>query len=297
MFLYKAFGLGIGSEVALPELPVSEGFPDILIRREIPSRMPPENSGNGANFLFGYAPGGLKFVVRDGEEIIVYPEEGFDEELLRTLLLGSILATLLRQRGYLVLHACGLARDGYAFGFVGDSGWGKSTMAELFYQHGYTVLHDDLLAIDTQAADPAIIPGYPQIRLRQQAGVHLRPDYYTLPTLAHDFNKRVHLPKHKLPAYPLPLRKLYFLEPTVAAENAVVPLSGQEAIIELVRHTRVTNLITAKSETTVHFKQCAHLIQSVPLARLKRIRSLDLLPQLLALVEEDLQMQEASAAA
>ena len=45
---------------------------------------------------------------------------------------------LLRQRGLLTLHASVIRSKGKDYiGFVGDSGYGKSTLAEYFSQQGY----------------------------------------------------------------------------------------------------------------------------------------------------------------
>jgi hypothetical protein len=69
----------------------------------------------------------------DGEDAILvgYP---IDEYLV---------ARLLGQRGGVILHASSVAIDGRAFVFLGHSGAGKSTMAELASEAGAEVLSDD----------------------------------------------------------------------------------------------------------------------------------------------------------
>ncbi len=69
------------------------------------------------------------FLVREGRLVTVDPAPGIDQGTLRIFLLGPVLAALLRQRGYLVLHASAVAYSGGAAAFLGLSGRGKSTLA------------------------------------------------------------------------------------------------------------------------------------------------------------------------
>jgi hypothetical protein len=198
------------------------------------------------------------------------------------------MAALLRQRGLLVLHACGVARDGSAIGFLGDSGWGKSTIAEYFCQNGYGLVTDDILAIDVNEPSPIAYPGYPDIKLREEAGDHLRVDFEHLPTVVPNEPRRASNRADTLLSHPVEIRKLYVLQNQVAPQLGIVSLTSSEHLIELVRHTRSKNLLTGPESGSQHLQQCRALLEKVPVSVLERIKSLDSLPQILELVEHDL---------
>lgn len=71
---------------------------------------------------------------------------------------------------WLVLHGCVLEIDGYAVGFLGPSGWGKSTLAANFLNHGFPLLADDLALIQPMRRSRFYIqPGPREIRLWPQS--------------------------------------------------------------------------------------------------------------------------------
>lgn len=234
--------------------------------------------------------------------------------ILETYLLGVLMATLLRQRGFLVLHACCVAKDGKAVAFVGESGWGKSTLSEYFCQHGYTLLSDDVLAIrvgaahsdenhfdagspNTAAPDaegrsdrderPVAIPGYPQIRLRAEAGRLLRTDFDELPLVNEGNSKRYTVPD-AFPNRPFPLHKVYLLEPGYGEKNTLEPMDKRTALLRLSLHARATNLIHAPSYRAQLLRQCEKLVHHVPVDRLRRVRDLNRLHEIKALVDRDI---------
>ncbi|MCA1992897.1 MAG: hypothetical protein LDL41_12810, partial [Coleofasciculus sp. S288] len=127
MYLYKAYNLSIHSELPLPELIPTESLPDVVLR--LGKLMNPEQRiSNGGNYFRGKVEGLGMFLVQGGREIVIDPEPGIDEAVLRPLILGPILSVVLRQRGLLVLHASSFADKGEAVAFIAESGWGKSTL-------------------------------------------------------------------------------------------------------------------------------------------------------------------------
>lgn len=87
---------------------------------------------------------------------------------------------------------------------------------------------------------------------------------------------------------PLLLKKIYVLDNIGHPHHAIEPLQMQETFVELVRHSRVTNLLTTEDFMGSHLHQCTELIQKVPISRLVRQHSLDALPALMQLVQADL---------
>ena len=124
MYVYTANNLCIHSEICLPELVVSEGTPEIVIRLGKLHNLPQESSGRGNRFL-GELRGVGRFLIEGGREIVVEPISGIDESMLRPSILGPAMSVVLRQRGLLVLHASSVAINHTAVAFLGSAGWGK----------------------------------------------------------------------------------------------------------------------------------------------------------------------------
>src|SRR5262245_40200779 len=134
-FSYSAYGLGIQSEISLPELPPARGNSDVWIRFGTAKWPGLTQAGkpysfflDGTDIYLSWHDAGV-FLVRGGQEIIVDPLPGVNEAVIRLFLTGA-LAMILHQRGVLVIHASVVAISGQsAVAFLGERGWGKSTMA------------------------------------------------------------------------------------------------------------------------------------------------------------------------
>jgi hypothetical protein len=227
-----------------------------------------------------------RFVARGGCEIVVDPAPEVDERVLRSFILGSVLAMILHQRGRLVLHASAVAVDGAAVAFLGGSGWGKSTTAAALHTRGHRVVADDVMAVQESAGCPAVCPGFPQIKLWPEAVISLGDDVNRLPRLHPLLEKRVRRVTDGFSQNPLPLGQVYVL--TFGETQEIEPLRPQEALVELVRHSYLTHLLRPLGEASSHFLQCASLVKNVSIYRLKRPRSLRELSDLAQLVEENL---------
>lgn len=161
MYSYIAYGAGIHSELSLPELvAVEEASDDItILLRDLTNseKLATQNT----TFFLGKTANIGTFLVRGGKEIIIDPSPGVDGDLLRTIVLGPIWAVLLRQRGLAVFHASSININNSAIAFLGGSGWGKSTLAEAFYDRGYGVITDDVMAVRIEESPPQVFPAYP----------------------------------------------------------------------------------------------------------------------------------------
>lgn len=288
MYIYTAYSLSIYSELPLPELIavpcLSNCFADVTIRL---GRLDNVTKSNGSDCFIGQVSHVGIFLICQGKEIVVDPVSGVDEALLRTILLGPILAVLLRQRRYLVLHASSIAINGMAVAFMAESGWGKSTLAEAFHTQGYAVLTDDLLAIKVDSSPPLVLPSFPQIKLWPDAALSMGHTLETLPFLHVQTAKRSHRLQQGFFQDSLPLKRIYVL--ANGTQHAVVPLTPQAGFIELVRHTRAITLLKDLQFQQEHLHQCTNLLKHVSVRRLERFRSLSSLPDLVQLVQQDLE--------
>lgn len=286
-----AYGLGICSAIRLPELPSGGMAADIVIRFGKAERLPSELAG--AERSFQITPEGVHLlwkevgtlIVREGREIIIDPAPSVEEPMLRLFILGPALAVLLHQRGLLVLHASSVTAHGAAVAFVGEPGSGKSTLAAAFHAAGHGVLADDVTAVQFDQDVPLVLPGVSQLKLWPDIVRALGEDPQALPRLHPSVEKRAYRIVSGSPPTPLPLHRVFVLAEGVV--RLIEPLRAPEALVELLRHSYCARLLQIQQAAT-HFFQCANLISSVPIRRLKTPRSLAALRDLVWFIEGEL---------
>jgi len=154
-YVYHAYGLNIRSDLELPLLLPGKGNPDVTISYGTVPDSLPDVKGKGICFqaakgeLLLNVPNVAKYLIKNGDTIIIERHPETDADSVRLFLLGAAIGTLLHQRGFLVLHANAIVVDGGAVLFMGESGVGKSTTAAAFNQKGYAIAADDVCATVT----------------------------------------------------------------------------------------------------------------------------------------------------
>lgn len=284
----RAYGLQIESELPLPELEPSEAGPEIHIGFGTVSRRPEESVMDRcvsatADEVHLFWPQAGSFLVRRGVEIIVDAVAGVEERLLRIGILGPALATLLQQRGSLVLHASAVSINGRAVAFVGWKGQGKSTTAAALFGQGFPLLTDDVLALKVNGKSPPLAhPSFPQFKLWPDSARHsLGDDPESLPTLMENYDKRARSAASGFARQAQPLAGIYVLsEGEALAANR---LSPQETFKQLVTHTfcaRYGAKMFLGKAGAAHMQNCAKVAGAVPVFKLERPRSMAGLSQL-----------------
>jgi hypothetical protein len=295
VFSYFAYGLKIGSHLALPELITydSEEFDvTIAVNRElqIDDFISPEIINCPWSIQLKkdkaviYVRGTGVFTIENGHKITIVPAPEYTELLARFYLVGTVMAVVLYQREYLVLHSSAVNINGGAVAFLGVSGEGKSSTAATFATYGYPLITDDVAPLDLTAKPPVMYPGFPQVKVGQEIAGALGYNYDTLHSVTTFKDKRALRPKEQFSLAPLPLKRIYVL--TSDSEFAIEPIRASEAVTEIARHSRPTTLY--HSGGAPHFFQCANLVKQQPIYRLRRPKNLDLLPELVKCVEQDL---------
>jgi hypothetical protein len=293
VYSYTAYGLGIRSELPLPELDAPHGAgSDIEIRfgrldrirlqaagRRHHARLTPHEAE-----LFWEEVGA--FQVRDGREIIIDPTYASDHDGIRLLLLGSVFGVLLHQRQTLLLHASAVAIDGRVVAFMGHSGWGKSTMAAAFHAAGHEVLTDDITAIAIEGSQVCVIPGFPQIKLHPDSAEATGHAVTSLPRLHGKVEKRALRFIDRFSRQPLPLSCIYVLAEGLQPE--IEEVRRQDALVELVRHSYAAGILKSTGAASANMLQCADVARTVPLRRLRKGHSLEMLPELVRIVTQDI---------
>jgi hypothetical protein len=290
VYRYFAYGLGVKSELCIPQFQQYAGATNLVIRlskiglrattSEYPVHLEIEPDFITLE-LFGIA----QFRICEGKEIIIAPYPSVDETLLRVYLTGIVTGLLLYQLGFLVLHASSVVVGGSAIAFIGPEKAGKSSLAAALYMRGYPVLADDNTALRLDAGSVQVYPGFPQLKLNSDTGSALgfAPDDLTF--LHSSEVKRGLNAVESFPRSTLPLRCAYVLS-TNGTEmgGAIERISSREALLELVRNSIPTRF--RMPDEPNHFRQCGTLAERLPLFRLHRPQlSVTSLPELAAVVE------------
>jgi hypothetical protein len=287
MYPYSAYGLCIHSELELPGLPEGGGRPDVIFRfGAVDSTEPRTTIGQE---IAHHAKGGW-FLISEGREIVMHPPQDVDPDLLCVLLLGRMMAFLLRQRGWLPLHASGVNIDGRAVLFLGSSGAGKSTLAAAFHARGHQLITDDVAAVRIVSDQCIVLPAGPRVRLLKDAS-----SVFAGSNPEDTFQWRKHLFHLAGPALPdwLEVSRIYLLSWGERIGGEIIP--PMRAAAELSRNSVVRHRRMDIAALAAHLQAIAAVTLSVPFGRLYRPRSMDSLAALIRWVEADSGSQTATA--
>ncbi len=295
---YTAHGLSIRSEFPIPEFSTSidpRSGPDIIIRRsELPGGNEQDPTGAGRAYHlssreFLYVNGQCgRFLVRNGDEIIVDPDPEVEDRVWRLSLFGAALGLLLIQRGYLMLHGGAVAFPAGTALLLGPSLMGKSTLTSELCLQGGRLLTDDVVSIETSASPPMVMPGIPFIKLWPDTISHA-PDGAWTRALHPDFSKLGHRVEDGTLADPTPVGRIYVL--AVGEKLESEPISGVEAFKALMASLYATrygeSFVSglAGHETLV---KMTRLLDHATVTVLRRPRDLGLLPETAAMIAGEL---------
>lgn len=297
---YNVCGLSMVSNIPFPELASTNGRHPECSFQLLSGQEPQPASWNW--FHHWYFPEGTRWlscargdgcyllrfhdlanflVSRNGEEILCYPEPHTPPETVRHLLLDQVIPLVLNLRGKEALHASAVITPHGACAFMGEAGWGKSTLAGSFLSSGCSALSDDCLALETDEERVLGVPSYPGLRLPRDAATTLCGDTRSSLAVAHYTEKRRVGSGAPGPDAPVPLKGLYVLHPPSGQEEEagikIDPLPPRESFMELVRYTFRLD-ITDRAMLARQFLFCARVISRIPVRRLTYPRDFSLLP-------------------
>jgi hypothetical protein len=269
----------------LPELsPASfrEGEAEVTIRR---GTVPQGRRRATLNEELAVTYFGAAFLICHGREITVDARLDADAGALRVVLLGRVMAFLLRQRGWLPLHASGVVIDNECVLFLGAVGAGKSTTAAAFHARGHLVITDDVGAVRITSQKRCIVQAAsPYVRLCDDARVVLG-DTGAAATFQVD-KHRYDLKYGAAPDELYPVRCAYIMEYGDALGVESIP--NLEAVALLSRHSFVRHRRMEREALRCHLRDCSEVASLISVRRLARQRSLGGLPAVVRFVEEDL---------
>jgi hypothetical protein len=173
---------------------------------------------------------------------------------------------VLLKHGIEPLHATVLVAPEGAVGIMGDSGYGKSTLAAALAAVGLPLLTDDLLVMLEAGERLMAQPGLPRLKLWPDAAAEVRPDAQFDP-LAPGATKRIFpLDPTEWTSEPQPLRVMYVLRRPIAKQDAtrvtIRRIAPSTAFLEVTRNT-FNSVIDDPSRLRGHFDFASDLVTRV----------------------------------
>ena len=221
-------------------------------------------------------------VSADGKVIVCRQFSEAESESFQVYLLGQAISFALVKQGFEPLHATAVVVDGEALVFLGDDGFGKSSLAACFLAAGHRILTDDLLILRATSAGILAYPGPARIKLfPHMARRFLRDTTRGVPM--NSFSRKVILPlgREHTCATPVPLSAIYALcsprEDFSKQRVRIEPLSPREAFFEVVKNTFNYRIVDGE-RLERQFIETGRLVDAAQVRKLSYPRTLDSLP-------------------
>lgn len=237
--------------------------------------------------------GRCEFLVSaDGRLVVARPLRRSSPEAFHTYLLGQALSFALIKQGFDPLHATVVAIDGLAVAFLGESGYGKSTLAAAFVGAGHRLLTDDLLVLSEQDAGFTAHPGPPRIKLFPEiACAVLRPDVRGVPIAKMTPKLVIPLDESQTVGSGVALKTVYLLGKPVGSRReretvTIRRLSQRRACLALIRNAFNT-AVTDSGRLIRQFAFATNVASRVPVKLIAYPRTLQVLPAVRQAILED----------
>ena len=229
----------------------------------------------------------------DGRRIAGYALDHASPEVLQTYLLGQVLSHALIKQGFEPLHSTVVVINGEAVGFMGDSGYGKSTLAAALLQAGHSLLTDDMLVVKEKPHGFWAYPGLPRIKLFPEIAKSLLEEGVTgIPM--NNLTPKLIVPLDGKRVYrsAVALKAMYVLRapgPVVRSGGRVTirRLSQRRAFLALLRNTYNRDVIEAE-RLMRQFTLATRVTSTVPIKLLSYPRALTSLPAVCEAILSDL---------
>lgn len=231
-------------------------------------------------------------VSSDGLLIICCPARESHEESFQVYLLGQALSFALVRCGFEPLHATCIVLEGRAVAFLGDSGFGKSSLAAYLLSAGDRLLTDDLLLLQERPEGFLAYPGPPRIKLLpDMAQKYLGGVGGGVPMNSGTAKLILPLDREKVCESPMALSAIYELSPPQDMPDTqpveFEALTSRQAFVELSCNT-FNYVILDGDRASRQIKETARIVNTVPVKRLLHPRLLSALPSVRQAIIKDL---------
>jgi len=282
---HLVYGMVVTSDLDLG-LPAAAADPDVSVERLPTGPIPQDEvdwlvghdrtgdtwrSGrvDDRRFVLSYGDVAQFRIDADGSRVAWWADD-LPPMLLAHLVLDHVLPQVAMRRGRLVLHAACLASaGGGAYGIVGESGRGKSTLAATLVACGHALLSDDCTVIDTRpAGGPTVVPAYPGLRLHPQSLPLIGDAGLRAEGPVAEASSKLRLGPVAAGVWqgaPAPLGALVLLGPPGSAPGTPRLLDPGEAVVAVLRHSFHLGLDSERSEL---ISRAAALAAAVPVTEI-----------------------------
>ncbi|MFH0783240.1 MAG: hypothetical protein V2B20_15000 [Pseudomonadota bacterium] len=269
-YFYRAFGLILCSDLAIPELQSTvEQKADVTI--SIAPLSAKFHGGDnkefhfssGFNYFYLQLKNVAKYLITNGCQITIDPISGTTAGQMRLYLLGTSMGVLLHQRGNLPLHGSGIATPNGCALFLGESGIGKSTMAAALSKYGFRIITDDICALSfNNPHDIEVLPSYPQLKLSRDSAKYLQIALTNLTQISSDLEKYGVQVSDFFQRTPLQIASIFILSYHDDSDIKIKQIKGVQKFIELSNNIYRGNLVEKLQLTEQQFRLCSQLCQN-----------------------------------
>jgi hypothetical protein len=307
---YMLYGIPVQCEWELPYKRCSQSVTPLVELREGDARFfehareeaqnrPRDNNewfqhvclGDGSNYLQWH--GTFEFLVSaDGRQIVGRALNAISFEAFYGYLIGAVLSFSLIKLGLDPLHSTAVVVNGDAIGFLGNNGYGKSTLAGSFLRVGYPLLTDDVLVTLEDNRGFFACPGPARIKLLPDSTTAiLGTKVLGIPMNQLTQKAIIPLQSHLSSADVVPLRTLYLLPtPGEAPKDLKIKiqrLSTRNAFVALAA-SAFNDCLLDKKRLERHFLLMSRLASHVVVKQLSYPRILSALPSVRQAILDDL---------
>lgn len=236
--------------------------------------------------------GMFEFIVStDGKQIWGHALPAGSLERLQTYLLGQAISFSLVKQGTEPLHSTAIIMNGEAVAFLGNSGYGKSTLGAAFLQAGFMLLTDDLLVIDSVEKVFVAHPGPQRVKLFPEVAKVLLDNNISGSTMNPGTTKLVlPLSVEQSSQGAVTIRKIYVLQPpdleSPCKSITIDPLSKRQACVKLIENTFNTVLMGPDRQTQL-LKSASKLAAGLTIQSLSYPRDLSRITEVVEMVRSD----------
>lgn len=301
---YRIFNETLDSNIRLPELQEEENSPPSIFFQSIPA---PSLPCSAITWLHHWRLPNGQISISSGKEktnywlrfpqiadfqiipakskILCYHLPEIPDNSIRHLLLDQVIPRMLSHQGQQIIHASCVRVGKSAIAFSGESGWGKSTIAAFFHTHGYTLLTDDCLLLQTYGSKVLGTPNYQGARLFQDSLSLLSEEKHAIPVAHYGTKKRL-LMTDIIDPEPIPIRAVFILSDPVLRQLttsvSIKKVSGAAAAMELVKNCFPLD-IKDKKRMGTQMQQLAQIggSKNISIYHLDYPRRTNLLPELM----------------
>jgi hypothetical protein len=230
----------------------------------------------------------------DGAQVLWRRLVGVPDEVLFTYLLNQVLSHCLLLRGVESLHATSVVIGGNAIAILGDTGYGKSTLAAAFMRMGYPLLTDDVLVPEFVGKRVLVHASLPRLKLLPESADAVLRSRPSLPMNTFTDKMILSLEAAEHVTHPVPLRALFAIpSQSGSATISIQRAKGHAALLPLVKNTFEPTLFS-RHRLEQQFRFANRLAKCVPVKLLSYPRRMELLPAVVAAILTDLAQDRGS---